>query len=341
MHEYQRSEELLARAIKVGPAASIHFRNLARTQVALGKIDSAAALPDACARALPANNECASLRADLLWTRGQYDTLAAFLDEIAPRFTGVQDLAGLAFMRSSLALLHGRVEEGLHLKRERFALMAKAGVKAAPLESAAEEAMTVAWILGDTARARRTLEDSAARHALPSVEPTLTTYVGLAAAYAFVGRPDRARAVMTQWDAQHRVSPAFTDSIISRMMQGHVALAERRYADAAAAFHAADRLGCEVCEIPLRARALELSGRADSAIAEYERYLATKRLDRMDPDALFIPFVHERLGALDDAKGQRGKALRHYEAFVELWRDADGPLRGRVTRAQERANGLR
>ena len=36
MHEYERSEQLLERAIKAGPAASIHFRNLARTQVALG-----------------------------------------------------------------------------------------------------------------------------------------------------------------------------------------------------------------------------------------------------------------------------------------------------------------
>jgi len=339
MHEYERAEQLLARAIKVGPAASIHFRNLARTQVALGKIDSAVATPDVCARALPSNNECANLRADLLWTRGQYDTLATFLDEVAPRFTSVQDLAGLAYMRSSLALLRGRVEEGLRLKRERFALMAKAGVKAAPVESAAEEAMAVAWILGDTARALRTLEDSVSRHPLQSVEPTLTTYVGLVTAYAFVGRPDRARAVMTQWDAQRRLSPAFTDSIIGRMMQGHVALAEKRNADAAAAFHAADQLGCEVCEIPLRARALELSGQPDSAIAEYERYLDTKRLDRMDPDALMIPFVHERLGILYDAKGQRGKALRHFQTFVDLWKDADATLRGRVEAARRRSAG--
>jgi tetratricopeptide (TPR) repeat protein len=341
MHEYERSEQLLTRAIRVGPPASIHFRNLARTLVALGKIDSAVATPDACVRALPSNNECANLRADLLWTLGRYDTLATYLDDIAPRFTSVQELAGLAFMRSSLALLHGRVDEGLRLKRDRFALMAKAGVKAAPLESAAEEAMAVAWILGDTARALRTLEDSASRHPLASVEPTLTTYVGLVTAYAFIGRPDRARAVMSQWDAQRRLSPAFTDSIIARMMEGHIAFAERRYPDAANAFHAADQLGCEVCEIPLRARAFELSGRPDSAIVEYERYLETKRMDRMDPDALMIPFVHERLGQLYREKGQRGNALRHYEAFVELWKDADAALRGRVVRARDALSGLR
>ena len=336
MHDYRRSEQLLVRALQLGPAASIHFRNLARTQVALGKVDTAVATVQACARALPENNDCAVARADLLWTRGEYDTLAAYLDEVAPRFTGVQDLAALAYIRSSLALLHGRVSEGLRLKRERFALLAKAGVTSAPVESAADEAMTVAWIHGDTARARRPLEDSLARHPLPSVDPSFGTYVGVVTAYAFVGRPDRARAVMAQWDAQRRLSPQFVDSIIGRMMEGHIALATGQYAEAATAFRAADRLGCEVCEVPLLARAYELSGEADSAIANYERYLDTERMDRMDPDALYIPFVHERLGALYEAKGQRGLALRHYEAFVALWKEADPVLQPRVATARQR-----
>ena len=340
LHEYRRAEQLLLRGIRIGPVASVHFRNLARAQTALGKMDSAVTTIDACARNLPGNNECANMRADMLWTRGKYDSLASFLDEVGPRFTGVQDLAGLAFMRSSLALLHGHVADGLRLKRERFALMAKAGVKAAPLESAVEEAVAVAWFLGDSARALRTLDDSVARHPLQAVEPALTTYVGLVTAYAFVGRPDRARAVMAQWDAQRRRSPAYTDSIVARMMEGHVAFASKRYDAAVTAFRAADQLGCEVCEIPLLARAHELAGRPDSAIVEYERYLGTKRLDRMDPDALYIPFVHERLGWLYDTKGVPERAVEHQRAFVELWKDADSVLQPRVRAARLRLAAL-
>jgi eukaryotic-like serine/threonine-protein kinase len=340
MHEYRRSEQLLLRALEIGPAASIHFRNLARTQVALGKIDSAVATMRTCARVLPENNDCASARADLLWTRGEYDTLAAYVDEIAPRFTGVQDLATLAHIRSSLGLLHGRVSDGLRHRRERYALLARAGVTSAPVESAADEAMAVAWILGDTAGALRLLEDSLARHPLQSVDPSFATYVGVVTAYAFAGRADRARAVMAQWDAQRRLSPQFADSIIGRMMDGHIALATGRYAEAVSAFRAADRLGCEVCEIPLLARAQELSGQADSAIVSYEWYLDTKRMDRMDADALFVPFAHERLGALYEAKGQRGLALRNYQAFVALWKDADPALQPRVSRARERVSAL-
>ena len=198
----------------------------------------------------------------------------------------------------------------------------------------------MAWILGDTARARRSLEDSVARHPLQSMDPSFATYIAVVTAYAFVGRPDRARAVMAQWDAQRRLSPQFVDSIIGRMMEGHIALATRRYAEAASAFRAADRLGCEVCEVPLLARAQELSGQTDSAIVAYEWYLDTKRMDRMDPDALFIPFVHEQLGALYEAKGQRGLALRHYQAFVALWKDADPALQPRVTDARQRVAAL-
>jgi tetratricopeptide (TPR) repeat protein len=336
MHDYRRAETLLVRAIRIGPAAAIHFRNLARAQVALGKIDSAGVTAEACARTLPSNNECANLHADLLWTLGRYDSLATYIDEIAPRFTSVQDLASLASMRSSLALLHGRVNEGLRLKRERFSLMAKAGMKAAPVESAAEEAMALAWILGDTARARRTLGDTMSRHPLPSVEPSLQTYVTVVTAYDFTGLPERARAVMAQWEAERKLSPAFTDSIIRRMMEGHLALASGTHADAATAFRAADRLGCEVCEIPLLARALELSGKPDSAIVEYERYLDTKRMDRMDPDALMIPFAHARLGALYAAKGVMGRAVRHDQAFVDLWKDADPALQPKVRDAKQR-----
>ena len=340
MHDYRRSELLLLRAIRLGPPASIHFRNLARTQVALGKLDSAMVTVAACARVLPATNECANARADLLWTLGRYDSLAAFLDEVAPRFTGVQDLAGLASMRSSLALLHGRVGEGLRLKRERYALSARAGVKSAPVEGAADEVTTIAWILGDTARALRTLEDTMARYSIQSVEPTLVTYIGLVTAYSIAGRPDRARAVMVQWDAHRRQTPQFTDSIIGRMMEGHVALASARHADAATAFRAADRLGCEVCEIPLLARAFELAGRADSAIVNYEWYLDTRRMDRMDPDALYIPFVHERLGALYEAVGNPRLALLHHRAFIDLWKDADPVLQPHVTSARQRVAAL-
>jgi hypothetical protein len=60
-------------------------------------------------------------------------------------------------------------------------------------------------------------------------------------------------------------------------------------------------------------------------------------MDRMDPDALMIPFVHERLGILYDGRGQRGEALRHLQAFLELWKDGDVALRGRVEAVRGRA----
>jgi hypothetical protein len=52
------------------------------------------------------------------------------------------------------------------------------------------------------------------------------------------------------------------------------------------------------------------------------------------------PFDQERIGALYEAKGQRGLALRHYDAYVALWKDADRALHARVMRAQEAVTPL-
>ena len=51
---------------------------------------------------------------------------------------------------------------------------------------------------------------------------------------------------------------------------------------------------------------------------------------RMDPDALHIPYVHERLGELYEAKGKRGDALRHRNVLRELCKNADPALRARA-----------
>jgi hypothetical protein len=60
-------------------------------------------------------------------------------------------------------------------------------------------------------------------------------------------------------------------------------------------------------------------------------------------NAIAFPSVRQRLGELYEAKGNVEKALEHYTAFVELWKDADPELqprvrdvRGRIERLQRR-----
>ena len=75
---------------------------------------------------------------------------------------------------------------------------------------------------------------------------------------------------------------------------------------------------------------------SDSAIAAFEQYIETSQLDRLRYDAIYMPHILQRLGALYEAKGDRAKAIGYYVRFVELWRDADSELQPRVTAARKR-----
>ncbi|MGD8540397.1 MAG: protein kinase [Candidatus Aminicenantes bacterium] len=85
------------------------------------------------------------------------------------------------------------------------------------------------------------------------------------------------------------------------------------------------------------ARAYLKVGDIDKAIVEY------KRLITFDPNTLERSLVHPRyyykLAKLYEQKGQKAKAIEHYEKFLELWKDAD-PGIFEVEDARERLMGL-
>ena len=79
-------------------------------------------------------------------------------------------------------------------------------------------------------------------------------------------------------------------------------------------------------------------GEIDKAIAEYERLIT---FDPIGKERLLIhPKYHYRLAKLHEEKGWRGKAIEHYEKFLELWKDAD-PGIAEVEDAGKRLSELR
>ena len=73
-------------------------------------------------------------------------------------------------------------------------------------------------------------------------------------------------------------------------------------------------------------RAYDLAGQGDSAIAVFERYVASPWMFRTvitgvtlnQLDATQLAPILRRLGELYEAKGDNAKAVSHYTAFVRL-----------------------
>ena len=143
-----------------------------------------------------------------------------------------------------------------------------------------------------------------------------------------------------------------TDTSIRRAQEaelhsalGEIALADRKPLDALVEFRRGD-VGydglpaneCAPC-LPFNlARAFDAAGKPDSAAVMFERYLSTPYWLKTDAemDPVRLPAIHERLGQLYESMGNTEKAVEHYRAFIELWKNADPELQPRVADARKR-----
>jgi hypothetical protein len=204
-----------------------------------------------------------------------------------------------------------------------------------------DSAIVAAWYFGDKTKALASIQAGLQRTPLTNFAPLDRPYEMLAQAYALAGRPDLARTVMADFD---KVSSSYSEEDAVRTRHGIlslIAMAEKRYLDAAHESEAADVGACTLCALPVTAIAYDLAQRPDSAISFFARYVnSTSVRGRVPLDRFFLAGSYKRLGELLEAKGDRAGAARNYAKFVDLWKNADPVLQPQVAEVRKRLTRL-
>jgi tetratricopeptide (TPR) repeat protein len=310
----------------------------------------------AAERVFPDNSSAPIVRTFLLYHAGALDSLQRYLDALrrSPR----NDIRPLASeYAGDLAVVHGRLKRGLSLWSESGAEAAALGTVLNVIADTANAIRIELATLGESPHGAERLDAVLSRSPLKGMALDDRPYFSVARAFARVGRPDRARAVLAEYDRDARDTtyrrvhePALHEAL------AEIALAENKTSDAASEFRKADMLpdgpstSCAVCLPVNLGRAFDAAHQSDSAIANYEKFLSTPYGERLDAplfsqfadqvDPVYLAGVRRRLGELYEAKGDTAKAVAQYRAFVEQWKNAEPELQPRVAEVKRRIEAL-
>jgi tetratricopeptide (TPR) repeat protein len=337
--EYARAESLNVRDIGRDSGLAMAYSNAAASELDQGKVKEAEAMLAMMRRRFADDNDNVRFGVlSLLYAKERFEDAERYADSLRVVRDPVQR-AGATTWKAALALLTGRYEESRRLDREARGAYRDQDIARVALTDSLNAAYTDAWMHGPSDRLVRTLDATLRVLPLSAVAAADRPYFEAATVYALSGRPDKARAILEQRQREIR------DTALLRLQQPdlHTALAEIALAEhnpsAAAEFRLGDlnpsdsshEYECGVVCLSLNlGRAFDDAGMRDSAIAMYERYIATPFWNRGFIDRLALAGTHKRLGELYEDKGDRQKAESHYLKFIVLWKNADPEFQTRV-----------
>lgn len=343
--ELEKTLEYRVRATTQRGTSPITFQNAVAAAVTLGRWETADSIQREFVRRFPTNPTAIRLPASIAAVRGDYDRAAQLEQEAMPQIAGSRTamINHLGFS-ADLSLTRGKVREAWRLRGEQRERQSQAGGTAnARLSIGIDSVFATAVVLEDPAKARALLDRALARAPVDSIPYLDRNYTLLLSAAAYAGDSARAR----EWHAAARQASERGGNLVDRAAwdsfgDAMLAFARGRYADALAGLNEADRRNLSRTEILGAARfaVLDRLQQADSAIAAGESYVAGTHSSRLGQDGLFLAGIRQRLGEMYEAKGNVEKALTHYLAFVELWKDADPELQPRVRDVRSRVESL-
>jgi eukaryotic-like serine/threonine-protein kinase len=342
--EFARAESLYVRDIRQDSGFAISYSNLIEVQLDRGKTAEAEATLALSRRRFPNNAEFRLYTPLVRYAEGRFDDAERSMDSV--RVTAPAELRPrVGYWRSDFARLQGRYADGQRLMNEAIAADAALGVPSIALGDSLDALKRDAWFHGASERVVHAVDAVLAALPIRQVALADRPYFAAMSAYALAGRPDKGRAILDQYQRE------VTDTAMLRLQApslhkalAEIALAEHKPLVALAEFRRGDVRGdgfpageCAPCALFNIARAFDLAEMPDSAIATYERYLATPYWAKLlELDDFALAGTHKRLGELYEARNDRQKAISHYTQFVELWKNADPEFQPKVAEVKQR-----
>ena len=342
--EFARAESILRRAIESGIVRATIVGNLIDALIRQRKFAAADSIAALGQRQFPQNAGVRIAELYMLTARRQLDSLEKRAEWFKANDPEGGNRSYAVFLLRELAYIRGRIADGRRLDQEGYAMDEARGNPPGPFDRAYDSSWVDIRHLEQRARGTQRLDAALATTKLRSIPVQNRRYIDFAIVYALGGRPDRARQILAEYNSEdtayrRRNEPWYHVAL------GEIALAEQRPLDAIREFRLGDRRpdgprdSCPGCTFEMLSRAFDAANMQDSAIAAYTGYVTTPAPFIWDEFSLAR--AHRRLGELHDANGDAPRAKRHYETFIELWKNADPPLQPLVQEARTRLAALR
>ena len=341
--EPARAEELLRRAIAIPEPFGGSFGNLIQAQLAQGKFAAAESTAAAFRVTLPSSAAHWQSEAYVATARQDFDSVQRLAQRVFadPKAATQRDFSAL--LVSQVSAIRGRIRDAMRWIGESEAGLARqSDTKMPVLRASLDSAWLRAFFLGDTAGAREQIRGALAKIPMESLPPSERPWEYLLAIAEATGDEAGARSAFQSLQRDFPQMGVEQPTGALARARAAVEMAAGRPAEAIPLFREADRTyaSCDRCAMINLARAFDLSGQRDSAIAYFQKFIDTPR-SMMFEDQDWLAGTHKRLGELYEAAGDLPRAATNLETFVELWKDADPELQPKVRDARERLQRIR
>ncbi len=322
--------------------ASVVWETLIQAQVNQGKFDRAYETLGKLREKVPANPHSFFIEQSLAVASRQWDAMEAVSDSLRAREPGYYMAYYSELTQGAADEVRGKLASARgHLVRYR-AIVEEAGLPGRSVIGAIRLGLLELRYGGDPAAVGQSVDRAIDELSWSSIPVPDRPYPELIYFYSESGQLSRAAQFREEYEA---IVPAGVrrGHVFHHAGLGALARAEGRHQDAIAAFRAWYEAGddeCPHCPWYELGATYDAVGEADSAVASFAQAVDVPSYLGVLKEHGFLTLTHRRLGELYEGRGEREKAVEHYNKFLDFWQDADAELQPQVEEVRERLGRL-